>query len=276
VSELTVGSLLTTSTVTVKEVHCRGSQRARGAEEFSSRTHMVFTYRGIYVRHVGTDQVTADANHVLFFNAGEGYRVSHPVTGGDASLVLLPSEAILQELSPASIVETNGTILLRGRQQRIDPRAQALVAALRHGLRSRTIEPLEAETLLLTLVARGLGPRASHEPTVRYGRGRWVDRVKIAIAGDIARRWTLADIAGRVGASPVYLTQVFKQIEGIPLYRYQLRLRLSRALDLLPDVEDLATLALDLGFSSHSHFTAAFRQAYGCSPSAFKRSVRRR
>jgi hypothetical protein len=42
----------------------------------------VFPYRGVYVRHLGLDQAVAEANQVLFFNAGEGYRVSHPVPGG--------------------------------------------------------------------------------------------------------------------------------------------------------------------------------------------------
>ena len=32
-------------------------------------------------------------------------------------------------------------------------------------------------------------------------------------------------------------------------------------------------LGLDLGFSSHSHFSAAFRQAYGRSPSEFRQSA---
>jgi AraC family transcriptional regulator len=32
----------------------------------------------------------------------------------------------------------------------------------------------------------------------------------------------------------------------------------------------LSALAVDLGFSSHSHFSAAFRRAYGRSPTTFK------
>ena len=68
-------------------------------------------------------------------------------------------------------------------------------------------------------------------------------------------------------------TQVFQQVEGVPLYRYQLQLRLARALDLLPECADLMALALDLGFSNHSHFATAFRQAYGRSPSAFRASL---
>jgi AraC-like DNA-binding protein len=94
--------------------------------------------------------------------------------------------------------------------------------------------------------------------------------VKLVLAGDLARRWTLAEIAAEVGGSPVYLTQIFRQVEGVPLYRYQLRLRLARALDLLPLSHDITALGLDLGFSSHSHFSAAFREAYGRSPSEFR------
>ena len=87
------------------------------------------------------------------------------------------------------------------------------------------------------------------------------------------RRWTLTDIAAELRVSPVYLTQVFQQAEGLPLYRYQLHLRLARALDLVTRYDDLTALALDLGFSSHSHFSATFRKAYGYSPSVFKRSA---
>ena len=65
-------------------------------------------------------------------------------------------------------------------------------------------------------------------------------------------------------------------MDGAPLYRYQLRLRLARALDLLGDHDDLTALGLELGFSSHSHFSAAFREAYGRSPSAFRQAALRR
>src|SRR2546422_7505974 len=51
----------------------------------------------------------------------------------------------------------------------------------------------------------------------------------------------------------LFRSQAFQQMEGLPLYRYQLHLRLARALDLLRTSEDLSALSLDLGFSSHSH-----------------------
>jgi AraC family transcriptional regulator len=267
--------LLDTDTVALRNIHCSGACRHRSAEECASSTHLVFPYRGVYMRHVGMDQAVADANHVLFFNADEGYQVSHPIAGGDASLSLAVSEPILRELAPGSLLNARGRLGFRRQHQRIDPAAQALVALLRHGLDNGTIEPLEAEGLILTLVCLSLGPRTSHEPGATRARRRLADRVKVLLAGDLARRWTLADIAAEIRSSPVYLTQVFQQTEGIPLYRYQLRLRLARALDLITRYDDLSSLAAELGFSSHSHFAAAFRQAYGRSPAAFRQSTRR-
>src|ERR1700723_421814 len=276
VPEFVVESLLRSPIVTIRDTYCRGTCRHQSTEECTTTTQLVFPYRGVYVRHVGHDQAVAEANQVLFFNAFEGYRISHPVPGGDASLTLVISEAMLHELAPVGFLRDSANLLCRQPRLRIDARTQALVALLRHSLREKIAEPLEAESLSLTLVQRALGPRTTHAPGATLGRQRLVDRVKLVLASDLARRWTLAEIAAEVRGSPVYLTHVFQQVEGLPLYRYQLRLRLARALDLLGEYENLTSLGLDLGFSSHSHFAAAFRQIYGRSPSEFKRSAFRR
>jgi AraC family transcriptional regulator len=272
-SELAAQLLLQTPTVTVRDVCCRGSCRHQSAEECASATELVFPYRGVYARHLGRDQAIAEANQVLFFNGGEGYRVSHPVPGGDACLSLAISEPLLRELAPKALLREVAALAFHRQRLRIDPRAQVLVALLRHSLHQGIAEPLEAESLALTLVQRALGPRTTHAAGASTGRQRLADRVKLVLASDPARRWTLADIAAEVGGSPVYLTQVFQQVEGLPLYRYQLRLRLARALNLLAQYDDLTALSLDLGFSSHSHFSAAFRETYGRSPSEFRQSA---
>ncbi|HKV99153.1 MAG TPA: AraC family transcriptional regulator [Vicinamibacterales bacterium] len=236
----------------------------------------MFPYRGVYVRHLGNDDAVAESNQVVFFNAYEAYRVSHPVAGGDASLSVTVDEGQLRELAPRSLLGDGARLTFRRQRLRIDARAQALVAVLRHSLRHQIAEPLEAESLTLTLAQRALGPRTSHAPGASVGRQRLVDRAKLVLAGNLARRWTLAEIARHVRCSPVYLTQVFQQVEGLPLYRYQLRLRLARALDLLAQYDDLTSLSLDLGFSSHSHFTAAFRAVYGRTPTEFRQAALRR
>src|SRR5262249_13727905 len=196
--------LLTTDTVAVRDVTCRGTCAHRSAEEHASVLHLVFPYGGLFVRHLGHEDAVAEPNQVLFFNAGEGYRVSHPIRGGDASLDLVVEEPVLRELAPRALTHRQSTLAFRMQRLRIDPRTQAIVALLRHGLRRHAVEPLEADSLALTLVRRALGPRTAHEPGAGPHRRRLVDRVKIALAADLGRRWTLADVAAEVGRSPVY------------------------------------------------------------------------
>jgi AraC-like DNA-binding protein len=272
-SQFSVEVLLSTKALTIRDVICSGECRHKSDEEHTVAAHLVFPYRGVYVRHLHHDDAVAEANQVLFFNSAETYRVSHPVEGGDASLDLAISEPVLCELVPKGQVRADGAVAFRRQRLRIDPRAQALVALLRHGLSRKIAETLEAETLALTLVRRALGERTSHAAGASLGRRKLVDRAKLVLSADLARRWTLSEIAAEVGVSPVYLTQLFQQVEAMPLYRYQMRLRLARALDLLGQYDDLTALGLDLGFSSHSHFSAAFRQAYGRTPAEFQRSI---
>jgi AraC-like DNA-binding protein len=273
--ELSTQLLLDTPALAVRDVVCAGTCGKRSEEEFAETTCLVFPYRGVYVRHVGRSDSVAEANQLLLFNQGEGYRVSHPVGGGDACLSLAIGETWLRELAPPLELRDGAALAFRRQRLRIDARAQALVALVRHSLKARRAETLEAETLVLTLVRRALGERTSHAPRGSSGRQKLIDRAKLVLASELGRRWTLGDIAAEVGVSPVYLTQVFQQVEGLPLYRYQLRLRLARALHLLGRCEDLSRLGLDLGFSSHSHFSYAFRRLYGRTPAEFRRSIRR-
>jgi AraC-like DNA-binding protein len=92
----------------------------------------------------------------------------------------------------------------------------------------------------------------------------------------LADQIRLVDIGKAVGASPAYLTATFRRVEGLSLHQYLTQLRLARALAEVPYTDNLTALALDTGFSSHSHFTAAFRRAFGCTPSQFRLTTRSR
>ena len=265
--------LLDTPTLSVWDHACDGRGDHACAPACRVAAHLLLPYRGVYVRHLDGDAVVADASQVLFCNAGDEARITHPVPGGDASLMLRVEDALLREIAPPALLREGAPLAFDARRKRIDPRAQVLVALLRHSLRNGLADTLEAESLGLTLVQRSLGARTAHAPAASAGRQRLVDRAKLVLMGDLARRWTLAAVGAEVGVSPVYLTQSFQQVEGVPLYRYHLRLRLARALDLLAQYEDLTALSLDLGFSSHSHFSAAFQQAYGRSPTEFRQTA---
>jgi AraC-like DNA-binding protein len=102
-----------------------------------------------------------------------------------------------------------------------------------------------------------------------------IDRVQCHLRRHVSERIRMPELGRALGTSPSYLAEVFREIVGIPLHRYQLDLRLMRARELLGTQDDLARLALDLGFSSHSHFTTAFRRRFGDTPAEARALIRR-
>src|SRR5690242_12835994 len=64
---------------------------AIAASGFSAQFQLALPYRGFFVWHVGRDEVAGDANQALFVTGGERYRLSQPVPGGFAELILTPA-----------------------------------------------------------------------------------------------------------------------------------------------------------------------------------------
>src|SRR5262245_49683586 len=127
--------VLMTETASVWDVACRGACKHRSDEEYVAATHLVFTYRGVYVHHVGRAETVAEANQAVILNENEPYRVSHPFEGGDACLSIATSTAILLELAPEHYLLTKDRAAFNRSRLRVDTHTQALAARLRHGLR---------------------------------------------------------------------------------------------------------------------------------------------
>ncbi len=101
-----------------------------------------------------------------------------------------------------------------------------------------------------------------------------IDAVRERLAGDVGASASLAAIARDAGLSPFHLARRFRARTGTSLHQYRLALRLAAAqARLLDGADDLTHLALDLGFASLAHFSAAFRHAYGRSPSSVRRGA---
>lgn len=273
-SGVTSTTLLDSPTLSVRDIRCDGACRHRSPTECATSTAIVFPYRGVFARHLGRDDAIAEANQALFFNAGEEYSISHPVDGGDACLSLALDDELMREIVPAPRIAQGPGIAFRQQRVRVAPSVQTIAALLRHGLRSGAMEPLQGETLSLSLIRSAVVDGRLPNRSSSIGKHKLVERTKLALMAEPCHRWTLSAIGKEVGCSPVYLTQLFQQVEGMPLYRYQLRLRLAKAMQDLEEYDDLTALALDLGFSSHSHLTTMFRATYGDSPSAFRRKFR--
>lgn len=267
--------LLRSRIALVENLRSHAERPRTGPEGFSADFQVCLPYRGLFVWHVGGDDVVSDANQVLFVSERETYRLSEPVPGGYGELILTPDAELLAELAGTAADRLTSHPLFRRRRRRADPGLQFLRARFLHRAGDGGWDGLAAEELVVALLRSALDAETpAREP--RRATRRLIRRTKEFLEVNLSDPIRLSDVATSVGASPAYLTHVFRRFEGLPLHRYVLQARLARALVELPHADDLTALALDLGFSSHSHFTAAFRRAFGVTPSEFRASTRLR
>lgn len=267
--------LLESPLALVEDLRRAGRSPEPAREDYSPDFQVCPPYRGLFVWRVGRDEVVGDASRIVFVRGDEGSRVFGPLADGYAELVLTPHPEVLAELAHANGTPLGSHPLFRGRSRRADPTFQLLRAGCHARLAGRRwSDPLEAEELALGLLRAALRGGGPPRAPVGAATARLVRRAKEFLAAELPNRIRLGDVARVAGASPSYLTDVFRRSQGVSLHRYLVQLRLARALHELPDAADLTRLALDLGFSSHSHFSAAFRRAFGTTPSAFRRGSR--
>ncbi|WP_313805484.1 AraC family transcriptional regulator [Sphingobium sp.] len=83
---------------------------------------------------------------------------------------------------------------------------------------------------------------------------------------------SLEEMAAQAGVTPAHFCRIFKKATGVSPHQYVMRARLDRAQQMLEQSDTpMATIAEALGFTSQSHFTRAFRQFAGETPSDFRR-----
>ena len=253
-----------------------GTDRAaKSPAAYSPDFQVCLPYCGLFIWHVGQDDVVADANQVLYVSGGESFSLSKPVTGGYGELIITPDPALLAEL--ACTRDSLGTHpLFRRRSRRLDAGAQELRTRFLHLATRGELNGLCADECVVALLRAALKADAMNGSRPGRATRRLIRRTKEFLEAHMSACISLSDVARHAGASPAYLTDVFRRIEGTPLHRYLVQLRLARALVELPAATDLTSLALALGFSSHSHFTAAFRRAFGCTPSQCRKLLGKR
>ncbi len=250
--------------------------------EGSAKTAVIeFIRTGSYSRRARRGDFLVDPNHVAFFNPAESFRVSHPCGDHNTGLSVRLSPGlvagVLAERGPAAFVAGDRPFLAA--HALTSPRCHLLQKLLVSVLSRQSPDPTLVEEVLLSLVreaatapyhggdiARGGGQRRK-EP----GREDRVETVRRYLLLHWAERLTLTRLARLVGCSSWHLASIFRVRVGLPIHRYLKRLRLRHALERLREgYTDLTRLALECGFSSHSHFSAAFRQEFGTVPGAIR------
>jgi len=101
---------------------------------------------------------------------------------------------------------------------------------------------------------------------------RLVGRARAFLDAHLSETVGLEAVARDAGTSLYHLCRVFREQTGLTMHAYRTRQRLGHALDRLVGGTgaNLTDLALDLGFSSHSHLSREFQKQMGVPPSAIR------
>ena len=265
--------LMNSSIALVEDWATKHVPLTKSAEDYSPKTQICFPYRGVFIWHVGGQEIVGDANQILFVAPGEEFKVSQLHRDGCGELIVTPHPGVVEELV-GKVEQPSAHPLFRRRRRRADPLIQRASARFRELIRGGELDGLAADELLLELLASAM-QRRERDEALHPDTRRHVERAKAFLGAKWNSAIRLTDIASAIGTSAAYLTDAFRRAEGIPLHGYLVQLRLARALVEIPHSADLTELAFRLGFSSHSHFTAAFRRSFGCTPSAFRQSTRK-
>jgi AraC-like DNA-binding protein len=94
----------------------------------------------------------------------------------------------------------------------------------------------------------------------------------VAIHEDVARSWTVADLAKLCGVSRSTFATRFRHVVGVGPIEYLLQWRMALAKDeLCSGRKSVLEIAYAVGFQSSSAFSSAFTREVGCPPTQYAR-----
>jgi AraC-like DNA-binding protein len=252
----------------VHDVACGGQPRTHGVLPDTDTPRVVLVRRGAFVVRCDSREYVADpCTAIVLWDRAE-YRVRHPGADGDDCVVI----AIDRRVAGSSF-----GALRRDRDVALplSPRLQIAVAAFASAAHRLTGEPEAFEPAAVGLL-EAIVANAAGRSRVEQGPTRQLATAAIElIHRDLAINHAIAEIAEQLGCSTFHLMHAFRAETGATLRSYRVRARLGVALHRLADGDDdLAALAMDLGFASHSHLTDTFVQTLGAPPSQVRTYLR--
>lgn len=228
----------------------------------------------------GCRSFTADPTVVTWHGAGQSFRRRPVDPRGDVCEWFSVREDVLRDALAERVERTRGAVppSLPGSHT---PSADHTYLVQRIIARyvARTPEPDtaavdEAVVRLLNMLLDDVAQRTGDAQ--RSSRDAEIaEAVAAAVRSTFPHALPLDALAARVGVSVFHMCRRFRASTGHSIHDYRSRLRLRCALEKVGEGRDgLSSLAHELGYSSHSHFTDSFRTAFGCTPSEFRRAAR--
>jgi AraC family transcriptional regulator len=243
-------------------------------KETVDRHQLCFVRSGLFGIEVRGQRQIADANSVVLLRNGVPYGTDHPLPQHDVCTVVELDPAVYRALTgtPDDVSEAYDVPwTVRTVDRPSYSSLRALVAELfdgQHDLdRALTLEE-RALTLAGAMLTRP-APRDQHKRSATtHAHRALVEDVKEILSADLHAPLALGQISSQVAWSPFELTRLFKHHTGLPVHRYRRQLRLRTAYNRLTEGDErIVDIANDLGFASHSHFSEAFRNEFGETPS---------
>ena len=97
-----------------------------------------------------------------------------------------------------------------------------------------------------------------------------VEQVIYLLKQNLTEPLSLEELGKKIGCSPFYLSRIFSTQTGHTITQHLRQLRMERAAELLKSGEHNVTeAALEVGYNSLSHFSAAFHETFGCCPGLY-------
>jgi AraC-like DNA-binding protein len=225
-----------------------------------------FTYGGAYVIRAQGRSALVDANCTLVLHPKVTYTMRRHYGPRASGSYFLIRPDLLEE-ARFGLRERRPFLELRGPSSAECFLKQRLVV---ERAEKAGVDALEIEEQVLDLVSRTL----ASDPPDSTIRGDLAEAAKQVLSERLSEPARLEDIARSVEVSPFHLCRTFKRATGLSLHQDRVRLRLRKAFERISAGErDLGRIALDLGFSNHSHLTTCFRREFGLTPSAWRRRL---
>jgi AraC-like DNA-binding protein len=95
-----------------------------------------------------------------------------------------------------------------------------------------------------------------------------IQRVIRLMKEDLTHSYSMTELAEYVNLSPTRLVHLFKEEVGVPIRRFRQWHRMRVVAALVAKGDTLTDAALGAGFADSSHFSRAFRNMFGITPSS--------
>jgi AraC-like DNA-binding protein len=184
---------------------------------------------------------------------------------GDMSgllLNLLPPLVLVSADSPDARQLSAALELIRAETEAVKPGAAAMAASV-------------ANIVLVNILRAHLAASPGSSGWLGALADQRIGAALRMVHQDIARRWTIAELASAVGMSRTAFIERFKDRVGVPPLEYLIRWRMTLARDALKMGNDnLSAIAAAVGYASETTFSSTFKKMFGQSPGRYRIEAR--